>query len=382
MAPTDLASLQADLFDADMNLAGDIVAKSQGHPADMQRALDTYGKALALRPEDPSATTLRSYAQEFADGSDAFRSGDWDTAVRNLEALYAAQPTYLNGILAGLLYNSYMQAAEQLQATQRETGSALAWDLYRRASQLKGVDNRAAVAMAAQLAPAITPVAQPTQLPISTPGEGAIPGAQNLPLSTATPQSTEERIGYYQGKIACIRQQKSTTGVWIMDADGQNAFAVADQTQALTDYHALEKPAKPVRPMGRNHSAPQPPPMRSIRRSSPSLTASPPWQLTDLGGLSKAPAWSPAGGWIAFVSNQPGSDQIFRVGTDGHNLKQLTADTAGLDEHPSWSPDGTRLAFSTTRGGHSQIWVMNADGSGQADLSNSQTDDSDPIWIK
>ncbi len=381
VAPTDLASLQADLFDADMNLAGDIVAKSQGHPADMQRALDTYGKALALRPEDPSATTLRSYAQEFADGSDAFRSGDWDTAVRNLEALYAAQPTYLNGILAGLLYNSYMQAAEQLQATQRETGSALAWDLYRRASQLKGVDNRAAVAMAAQLAPAITPVAQPTQLPISTPGEGAIPGAQNLPLSTATPQSTEERIGYYQGKIACIRQQKSTTGVWIMDADGQNAFAVADQTQALTDYHALESGETRSPDGTQSLSATAPanaiyPQIFTVSNGQPTL------QLTDLGGLSKAPAWSPAGGWIAFVSNQPGSDQIFRVGTDGHNLKQLTADTAGLDEHPSWSPDGTRLAFSTTHGGHSQIWVMNADGSGQADLSNSQTDDSDPIWIK
>jgi TolB protein len=98
--------------------------------------------------------------------------------------------------------------------------------------------------------------------------------------------------------------------------------------------------------------------------------------------VSKAPAWSPAGGWIAFVSNQPGIDQIFRVGTDGHNLTQLTFDTSGLDEHPSWSPDGSRLVFSTTRGGPSQLWAMNADGSGQADLSNSQTDDSDPIWIK
>ena len=98
--------------------------------------------------------------------------------------------------------------------------------------------------------------------------------------------------------------------------------------------------------------------------------------------MNTSPVLSPDGAWIAFVSTQPGSDQIFRVGTNGANLQQLTFDMGGIDQHPSWSPDGKRLVFSSSHGGHSQIWVMNADGSGQTQLNHSASDDSDPIWIK
>jgi Tol biopolymer transport system component len=35
---------------------------------------------------------------------------------------------------------------------------------------------------------------------------------------------------------------------------------------------------------------------------------------------------------------------------------------------PAWSPDGTQIAFITDRNGSYEIWVMNADGSNQHPL--------------
>ena len=163
VTPQNLPSLQADLFDAYLNLAGQIVAKSQGRPSEMQRAVGIYGKALALRPEDESTTAQRDDAQEFIAGSNDFRNGNWDTAIINLEELYAAQPNYLGGVLVNLLYNSYMQKAEQLLATGNAADLDNAWDVCRRASSLKGVDTRAAAAMESQLAGLISLSAQPPQ---------------------------------------------------------------------------------------------------------------------------------------------------------------------------------------------------------------------------
>lgn len=35
---------------------------------------------------------------------------------------------------------------------------------------------------------------------------------------------------------------------------------------------------------------------------------------------------------------------------------------------PAWSPDGSQLAFLTDRNGHWEIWLMSADGSNQRSL--------------
>ena len=93
--------------------------------------------------------------------------------------------------------------------------------------------------------------------------------------------------------------------------------------------------------------------------------------------------WSPTSERIAYVSTEPGNDEIFTLSPDGANRRQLTVNNWEWDKHPSWSPDGTQIVFWSNREtGRAQLWVMNADGSGQRRLLNSPYSDWDPIWVK
>lgn len=85
--------------------------------------------------------------------------------------------------------------------------------------------------------------------------------------------------------------------------------------------------------------------------------------LTD-GGTDTAPAWSPDGSTIAFMSAASGNWDIYAIGADGTGLTNLTANPSN-DGLPEWSPDGTKLAFLTDRDGVWSIYTMNADGSDQ-----------------
>jgi Tol biopolymer transport system component len=77
-----------------------------------------------------------------------------------------------------------------------------------------------------------------------------------------------------------------------------------------------------------------------------------------------APAPSPDGKHIAFMSGRDGNWEIYVVGTDGSKLTRLTVNEAN-DGLPTWSPDGKMLAFVSDRDGKWAIWGMEPDGSGQ-----------------
>jgi Tol biopolymer transport system component len=62
-----------------------------------------------------------------------------------------------------------------------------------------------------------------------------------------------------------------------------------------------------------------------------------------------APAWSPDGTKIAFVSELPGPYGAYGAATDWK-----------YDSGPSWSPDGNRLVFTRS----AEIFLINADGTG------------------
>ncbi len=72
--------------------------------------------------------------------------------------------------------------------------------------------------------------------------------------------------------------------------------------------------------------------------------------------------WSPSGDKLIYMSNFPGSWEIFTVSLSGV-FQQLTGFGANSGA-PTFSPDGTRIAFISNRdGGNWAIWIMNADGS-------------------
>ncbi len=68
-------------------------------------------------------------------------------------------------------------------------------------------------------------------------------------------------------------------------------------------------------------------------------------QLTNDAARDRAARWSPGGDRIAFYSDRTGQLELWSVGRDGRDLRQLTRSPGA--HYPVWSPDGRRMAFST-----------------------------------
>jgi TolB protein len=80
-----------------------------------------------------------------------------------------------------------------------------------------------------------------------------------------------------------------------------------------------------------------------------------------------APALSPDGTQIAFMSRREGNWNIYVANANGSNLQRLTDDEAD-DGLPTWSPDGNAIAFVSNRGGPWAVWAMTPDGFGKRQL--------------
>jgi TolB protein len=70
-----------------------------------------------------------------------------------------------------------------------------------------------------------------------------------------------------------------------------------------------------------------------------------------------APAWSPDGSRLAFVSRRSGDEEIYVAKADGTGVTRLTK-LPGADLSPAWSSDGRRLTWSHD----AEIWTMSASG--------------------
>jgi TolB protein len=94
----------------------------------------------------------------------------------------------------------------------------------------------------------------------------------------------------------------------------------------------------------------------------------------------QAPAWSPDGRTIVFVSWRDGNGEIYAMNADGSGPRNLTQHPA-RDVRPAWSPDGRKIAFVSRRDGNSEIYVMNADGRGKRNLTRSRASDDPPTFF-
>jgi TolB protein len=92
------------------------------------------------------------------------------------------------------------------------------------------------------------------------------------------------------------------------------------------------------------------------------------------------PDWQPQGGRIVYMGKEASHTELFTVNPDGSGVTTLTRPTSTLvDEIPSnvapaWSPDGQHIVFLSNRtaeneAGEWRLWVMDADGSNQRPLS-------------
>ena len=69
--------------------------------------------------------------------------------------------------------------------------------------------------------------------------------------------------------------------------------------------------------------------------------------LTNAAKSSSQPAWSPDGGWVAFISDRTDTRQLYRLPVAGGEAEALTSGTEGVTAF-AWSPDGSRIAYTMT----------------------------------
>ena len=69
------------------------------------------------------------------------------------------------------------------------------------------------------------------------------------------------------------------------------------------------------------------------------------YQLTQGDKSSTAPAWSPDGQWLAFISARSDTANIWRIRVAGGEAEQVTQVESGVSAF-LWSPDGLSIAFS------------------------------------
>lgn len=86
--------------------------------------------------------------------------------------------------------------------------------------------------------------------------------------------------------------------------------------------------------------------------------------------------WSPDGDLIAFGSDRNSSSQfggdIYVMRANGSDVRRITFDDSAYA--PVWSPDGCGIAFNSGVSGTSQIYVMGSDGSNLRQLTTTHPD--------
>jgi TolB protein len=365
------------LFNIELRLGQDIVAL---RPPDLQRlpeAVDLFARALTLKPDSDQARLEHELATLYVQGRAAYEGGRWEEAVSRLRGAYDQRPDYLGGALIAPLYDAYLRLGDGYRDNQ---DFPLAWEQYRRASELPGVDVTAARARMEAVAAYMTPTPTPTNTPTATPYP--TPAPPPGPAPTATPPAP---LVTYRGQIVFWTDREDQPGLWVMMPDGTNRRYLGNSSDLRKQYEALYQ-REQFSPDGK---------LRVYATSDQSETTQI-WmqgqpdakghaytrRVTNLSKLAYDPVWSPDGSLIAFVSTERGSDDIWTIQVDGNEPWDRTPNVWEWDKHPSWSPDSLYLVFWTNREGTKQIYIMDRDGKNQHNISKVAWDEYDPIWVK
>ena len=102
-------------------------------------------------------------------------------------------------------------------------------------------------------------------------------------------------------------------------------------------------------------------------------------RLSDGAASDRAPAWSPDGSRIAFISDRLGRASLFVMSADGSGVTHVGT-AAGSDLQPAWSPSGAMIAFTGTAAGSADVYVVRPDGSGLARLTSATDAETAPAW--
>ncbi len=164
--------------------------------------------------------------------------------------------------------------------------------------------------------------------------------------------------GIASTQIAFVSLRSGNKEIWAMDYDGSNQRQLTSlRSIALTPRWSPDatRIAFTCYAPAAGYVSAQ---ICLYSMDSAKLVAFPRWR-----GTNSAPAWSPDGSKIMFMSSMYGNPELFVVDANGGHLQRITY-SAGADTSPAWNPKtGAQVAFVSDRGGIPQLYLMNADGS-------------------
>jgi dipeptidyl aminopeptidase/acylaminoacyl peptidase len=99
----------------------------------------------------------------------------------------------------------------------------------------------------------------------------------------------------------------------------------------------------------------------------------------------RAAVFSPGGSMIAFYSSRSGYQDVWLVPTVGGEPQQLTEQAMAEDDArfaPAWSPDGTRIAYVSNREDYweDDVWVVEIESKKRKRISEDIRASSTPVW--
>jgi Tol biopolymer transport system component len=105
-------------------------------------------------------------------------------------------------------------------------------------------------------------------------------------------------------------------------------------------------------------------------------------RLTNDAWDDTAPALSPDGSEILFVSNRSGTPRLWIMGADGGNQRLFATGSQGFvpEAAPAWRPSGDQVAFTSTRTGTSQVFVVPSAGGTAVQITHETTGAFLPAW--
>ena len=379
------STIDERLFTIYMRMGRALVEARPPEPDQVSVALEYFTQALALKPRDASAIQEQRLADQFIKGQTSYENGDWHNATLRLRSVYDSAPDYLGTIVIDMLYDAYIRSGDLYK---EENDIYRAYDDYANAARLPVADATLAQGRVNELLPLITP--SPTVEPTATPQPTSTRSSSSSGVTiarTATPQPTATPTGLaaYRDRIVFFSSNPGQTGLWVMDSDGSDRQYVGNSATLLQQYDELQQqyqlsPDKRylVFVKGTQSDA-----QLYLALPSGNTYGSQTRQLTSSTspGANYDPAWSPDGTYIAYVSQNKGSDDIWTMTPDAAIMNDLTSNSF-YDKHPTWSPDSDSIAFWSNRAGPKQIFVIDADGKNAHNISNSPWDEYDPLWIR
>ncbi|MGQ0604808.1 MAG: hypothetical protein ACT4QE_24265 [Anaerolineales bacterium] len=156
--------------------------------------------------------------------------------------------------------------------------------------------------------------------------------------------------------------------VWVMGADGQNAQVLTSGAENIDPTWSPDG--------GRIAFASS----RGGQRQLWTMAADggDVRQVTDLPEMGGRSAFSADAAALTFYRGPFNGRNIFVIGVDSSNLRQLT--DGGDNLGPDFSPDGQWITFSSFRDGNNEIYIMRPDGSDVYRLTENRRSEYQPRW--